>query len=62
MTAAERKIKNKGEPTEMSKTMIKKTPEPRNGVESFLDGVGADAEELAERIVNRKARCYGTAA
>jgi len=29
---------------------------------SFLDGVGADAEELAERIVNRTARCYVTAA
>src|SRR5262249_3312965 len=29
---------------------------------SFLDGVGADAEELAERIVNRMARCYLTAA
>jgi hypothetical protein len=29
---------------------------------SCLEGVGADAEELAERIVNRMARYYGTAA
>jgi len=54
------KSKIEGEPTEMSKTMIKKTPEPRNGVDTpallgTIDAVGAHPElaKFQFRATNR---------